>query len=73
MVIETTWDSPTGWAVVRDVLLVGRWRDDSPGASAYRRAPSDHQAERVLPRTVRCLSGSIEFVRECEPAYRLRP
>jgi alpha,alpha-trehalase len=69
MVLETTWDTPTGWAVVRDVLLVGRWRDDSPGASAYRRAPSDHQAERVLLRTVRCLSGSIEFVLECEPAF----
>ena len=23
MVLETTWGSPTGWAVVRDVLLVG--------------------------------------------------
>jgi alpha,alpha-trehalase len=69
MVLETTWDTPTGWAVVRDVLLVGRWRDDSPGASAYRRAPSDYQAERVLLRTVRCLSGSIEFVLECEPAF----
>jgi GH15 family glucan-1,4-alpha-glucosidase len=69
MVLETTWDSPTGWAVVRDVLLVGPWRDDSPGASAHRRAPSDHQAEGVLLRTVRCLSGSIEFVLECEPAF----
>jgi GH15 family glucan-1,4-alpha-glucosidase len=69
MVLETTWDTPTGWAVVRDVLLVGPWRDDSPGASAYRRAPSDHQAERVLLRTERCLSGSIEFVLECEPAF----
>jgi GH15 family glucan-1,4-alpha-glucosidase len=69
MVLETTWDTPTGWAVVRDVLLVGPWRDDSPGASAHRRAPSDHQAERVLLRTARCLSGSIEFVLECEPAF----
>ena len=69
MVLETTWDTPTGWAVVRDVLLVGPWRDDSPGASPHRRAPSDHQAERVLLRTARCLSGSIEFVLECEPAF----
>ncbi|MBV9003290.1 MAG: glycoside hydrolase family 15 protein [Solirubrobacterales bacterium] len=69
MVLETTWDSPTGWAVVRDVLLIGPWRDDVPGSSAYRRAPSDHQPERVLLRTVRCLSGSIDFVLECEPAF----
>jgi alpha,alpha-trehalase len=69
MVLETTWDTPTGWAVLRDVLLVGAWRDGSPGASAYRRAPSDHQAERVLLRTARCLSGSIDLVLECEPAF----
>src|SRR5262249_56013726 len=68
MVLETTWDTPTGWAVVRDVLLIGPWRDDSPGSSTHRRAPSDHQAERVLLRTARCLSGSIDLVLECEPA-----
>jgi alpha,alpha-trehalase len=54
MVLETTWDTPTGWAVVRDVLLVGPWRDDSPSSSKYRRAPSDPQPERVLLRTARC-------------------
>ena len=69
MVLETTWDTPTGWAVVRDVLLIGPWRDDSPGSSTYRRAPSDHQSERVLLRTARCLSGTIEFVLDCEPAF----
>jgi GH15 family glucan-1,4-alpha-glucosidase len=68
MVLETTWDTPTGWVVVRDALLIGPWRDDSPGSSDYRRAPSDHQAEAVLLRTARCLSGSIDFVLECEPA-----
>ncbi|MGH3302853.1 MAG: trehalase-like domain-containing protein, partial [Streptosporangiaceae bacterium] len=26
MVLETTWDVPAGWAVVRDALLVGPWR-----------------------------------------------
>jgi GH15 family glucan-1,4-alpha-glucosidase len=69
MVLETTWDTPTGWAVVRDALLVGPWQDDAPGASAYRRAPTDHQAERTLLRTVRCLSGTMEFVLDCEPAF----
>ena len=29
MVLETTWATPAGWAVVRDVLLVGPWRHDS--------------------------------------------
>ena len=69
MVLETTWDTPMGWAVVRDVLLIGPWHDDRPGSSTYRRAPTDHQAERVLLRTVRCLSGSIDLVLQCEPVF----
>jgi alpha,alpha-trehalase len=69
LILETTWDSPTGWAVVRDVLLVGPWHDEAPSSSSHRRAPSDYQAERVLLRTVRCLSGEIDFVVECEPVF----
>jgi GH15 family glucan-1,4-alpha-glucosidase len=69
MVLETTWGTPTGWAVVRDVLLVGPWRHDSARSGDHRRAPVDHSAERVLLRTVRCLQGSIDFVLECEPAF----
>src|SRR5215470_11997149 len=69
MVLETTWGTPTGWAVVRDVLLIGPWRHDSARSGTHRRAPADHSAERVLLRTVRCLQGSIDFVLECEPAF----
>jgi GH15 family glucan-1,4-alpha-glucosidase len=69
MVLETTWDTRNGWAVVRDVLLIGPWHDDLPSSSAHRRAPSDYQAERVLLRTARCLAGSIDFTLECEPAF----
>ncbi|MBO0885328.1 MAG: glycoside hydrolase family 15 protein, partial [Mycobacterium sp.] len=69
MVLETTWGTATGWAVVRDVLLIGPWRHNSGGSGAYRRVPSDHSAERVLLRTVRCLQGVIDFVMECEPAF----
>ena len=68
-VLETTWGTPGGWAVVRDVLLVGPWRHDSRRSDTHRRVPLDHAAERVLLRTVRCLSGSIDFVLECEPAF----
>ena len=30
MVLETTWATPDGWAVVRDVLLIGPWRHEAP-------------------------------------------
>ena len=54
MVLETTWDTPTGWAVVRDVLLIGPWRHDAQRSDTHQRVPTDHAAERVLLRTVRC-------------------
>jgi GH15 family glucan-1,4-alpha-glucosidase len=69
MVLETTWAVPAGWAVVRDVLLVGPWRHDSERSATHPRVPSDHSAERVLLRTVRCLTGSVDIVLECEPAF----
>ena len=69
MVLETTWDTPTGWAVVRDVLLIGPWRNERERSSTHHRVPTDHTAEGVLLRTVRCLSGSIDFLLECEPAF----
>jgi alpha,alpha-trehalase len=69
MVLETTWDTPTGWAVVRDALLVGPWRQDSGRSATHRRVPADHAAQRVLLRTARCINGSIDFVLECEPAF----
>ena len=69
MVLETTWATPTGWAVVRDVLLIGPWRHDSRRSSTHARVPTDHSAERVLLRTVRCLNGWIDFALECEPAF----
>ncbi len=69
MVLETTWGTPGGWAVTRDVLLVGPWRHDSARSGTHRRVPGDHSAERVLLRTVRCLQESVDFVLECEPAF----
>jgi GH15 family glucan-1,4-alpha-glucosidase len=69
MVLETTWATPSGWAVVRDVLLVGPWRHESARSQAHRRVPMDHSAERVLLRTVRCLQGTIDIALECEPAF----
>jgi alpha,alpha-trehalase len=69
LVLETTWGTPTGWAVVRDALLMGPWRHRSCRSETHQRVPSDNSGERVLLRTVRCLQGSIDFVLECEPAF----
>ena len=69
MILETAWATPTGWALIRDVLLMGPWRHQSERSSQHQRAPSDHHAEHVLLRTVRCLDGAVDIVLECEPAF----
>jgi GH15 family glucan-1,4-alpha-glucosidase len=69
MVLETTWATPSGWAVVRDVLLVGPWRHESARSQTHRRVPMDHSAERVLLRTARCVQGTVDIAVECEPAF----
>jgi GH15 family glucan-1,4-alpha-glucosidase len=69
MILETTWATPTGWAVVRDALLIGPWRYGSSRSSHHWRVPTDYSAEHVLLRTIRCLSGTVDFHLECEPAF----
>ncbi|HEY6415634.1 MAG TPA: trehalase-like domain-containing protein, partial [Acidimicrobiales bacterium] len=56
MVLETSWGCPTGWVIVRDVLLMGPWHHDGAERSrTHRRAPTDYDADHVLVRTVRCV------------------
>ena len=67
MVLETSWGTPTGWVIVRDVLLVGPWHHQEDRSATYRRTPNDYEAEHVLLRTVRCVSGEVQMVMDCEP------
>ena len=68
MVLETSWGTPTGWAIVRDVLLIGPWADDGR-AAYYRRSPTDYAAEHVLLRTIRCVNGEVQLTLDCEPVF----
>ncbi|MEX2203719.1 MAG: glycoside hydrolase family 15 protein [Actinomycetota bacterium] len=68
LVLETTWQTRTGWVVVRDALLVGPWYDDTQRAVEYQRPPDDHEAEHCLLRTIRCVNGHVELAMDCEPA-----
>lgn len=40
MVLETSWATPTGWLVVRDALLMGRWHHEDELSQTHRRTPS---------------------------------
>src|SRR3990170_8255563 len=68
LVLETTWQTRTGWLVVRDTLLVCPWYEDEQRATDYQRPPGDHEAEHVLLRTIRCVNGQVEVTMDCEPA-----
>src|SRR3954470_14156390 len=67
MILETSWGTPTGWIVVRDALLIGPWHHDDDRSVTYRRTPNDYEAEHILLRTIRCVSGEVQTVMDCEP------
>ena len=69
MVLETSWGCETGWIIVRDVLLLGPWHHQHPRSHGHRRAPTDYDAEHVLLRTVRCVTGEMQVVLDCEPKF----
>jgi GH15 family glucan-1,4-alpha-glucosidase len=67
VILETSWGTATGWAVIRDVLLIGPWRHEDELSENYRRTPTDYASEHILLRTIRCVSGEIQTAMECEP------
>ncbi len=69
MVLETTWVTRTGWLIVRDALSIGPWHHSETRSSTHRRPPTDHDAEHVLLRTVKCVHGTVDFEIECEPVF----
>ena len=67
MILETSWGTPSGWIIVRDALLIGPWHHDSDRSRTYRRTPNDYEAEHILLRTIRCASGEVQTIMDCEP------
>src|SRR5579863_5719070 len=69
-VLETTWQTPTGWARVREALILGDWREREIGsATAHTRPPADNDAYHVLVRTIECFHGSVAVELVCEPMF----
>ena len=69
LILETTWQTHTGWLIVRDTLVMGPWHDIETRSRTHRRTPMDWDAEHILLRTVRCVSGTAELVMNCEPSF----
>jgi|APThiThiocy_cv2_1041547.scaffolds.fasta_scaffold00708_40 GH15 family glucan-1,4-alpha-glucosidase len=69
LVLETTWQTPTGWLLVRDALAVGPWHHVDERSSTHRRAPTDSDASHVLVRTMTCVYGTVDLSVHCRPAF----
>jgi alpha,alpha-trehalase len=68
MVLETTWQTSTGWMVVQDFLAVGPARDGERRPE-YHRAPTDIGAIGALVRIATCISGRVEVMVNCAPLF----
>ena len=69
MILETSWGTPTGWIIVRDALLIGPWHHENDRSKTYQRTPTDYEAEHILLRTIRCASGEVQTLVDCEPVF----
>jgi GH15 family glucan-1,4-alpha-glucosidase len=67
-ILETTWQTPSGWVVVRDALTMGARRGEDT-ITPHTRPPTDDDGEHLLVRTVRCIDGSVEVELVCEPVF----
>ncbi len=69
MVLETSWETRMGWVIVRDALSIGPWHHEDERSRSHRRSPTDHDADHVLLRLVKCVQGTAEINLDCEPAF----
>jgi GH15 family glucan-1,4-alpha-glucosidase len=68
MVLETTWQTPTGWMIVQDFLALGP-AGDAARRPDYHRAPTDVRAIGALVRIATCISGRVEVAVNCAPLF----
>ncbi len=69
LIVETTWQTETGWLKVYDALLVSPWHNSDRRSRTHRRTPTDWDAAHCLLRIIKCVSGVVEVEVSCEPAF----
>jgi GH15 family glucan-1,4-alpha-glucosidase len=68
MVSETTWHTPTGWMLVKDLLVMGP-TSESTRKAEYRRAPGESVAMGSLLRLATCIDGQVDIAVDCIPNF----
>ena len=69
LVLETTWQTPTGWVIIRDALIMGPWHNVDERSKTHRRSPTDIDAVHCLLRTIKCIYGTVDLSMVCEPVF----
>jgi alpha,alpha-trehalase len=64
----TTWNTPTGWVLVRTGMTMGP-RTGEDRVTPHTRPPADFDADHMLVQTVECLDGEVEIDLVCEPVF----
>jgi GH15 family glucan-1,4-alpha-glucosidase len=64
----TTWNTPTGWIMVRDALVMGP-RQGEDEVTPHTRPPTDEDGGHLLVRTVMCMEGEVEVELICDPVF----
>ncbi len=68
LVVETTWQMPSGWLQVYDCLVTHRWHGGKRREN-YERAPGDFVAAGMLLRVATCVDGNSEVMLNCLPLF----
>jgi alpha,alpha-trehalase len=66
--LATTWNTPTGWILVRDALTMGPEHGEDQ-VTPHTRPPADDDGDHMMVRTVLCLEGTVEIELICEPVF----
>ena len=69
MVLETIWQTQSGWVVVKDFLAMEERQKDARRSTRRRRAPGDMRARHLLVRVATCWHGQVEMEVRVEPSY----
>ena len=69
MILETVWQTPSGWLSVTDFMALVYRRPDEARGVRRKRPPGDYRARHVLVRTARCLHGNIDVDISVEPVF----
>jgi GH15 family glucan-1,4-alpha-glucosidase len=69
MLLETTWQTGTGWLSVTDFLSMVPWYLDRSRSVGHRRVPNDYDSQHCFVRLMKCAHGTVDIAVDCEPAF----